>query len=525
MRNRVIYPVLILLISFILFSLNNSRIQVFMLDEAKNATCAREMMERNDPVVPTFNGELRTDKPPLHYYFMMTSYRIFGFGEYAARFFSAVFGALTMLMVFAFTKHLLSHRTALWATLILLSSINFVFEFHLAVPDPYLIFFINAALFSFYMAMHAGRKAYLWGFYISLALGFLTKGPVAVALPALVILVFMIWTRQFTWKKLREMRLIEGILLFLLIAAPWYILVSLKTDMAWTEGFFLKHNLGRYTDTMQGHGGVYFLSVAYLLLGLLPFSVILVQSIFFGLRQWKHPLYLFLVLFILIFTLFFSLSDTQLPNYILPVYPACAILMAAFITQVKYEEYKKYRIQTSLWIGLLISLLLTVGLYIGVDHDPNLKGMYHLAYFLLPLPLGFLAALRGYRKKMMTQAWALLGTGFLLTNILLYAFMLPPVSKKSIAKTFVTQTKENQHLISYKRLNPSFVFYYHQPIPRYENLDELTRQLNRHPNTYLITRKKYKEELLQAFPELKPVMQQPDLFEGHTTLILSKSKR
>ena len=69
---------------------------MYILDEARNAQAAREMMERNDWIVPTFNGELRPHKPPLHYYFMQLAYRAFGMNAFAARFFSAVFGWLTL---------------------------------------------------------------------------------------------------------------------------------------------------------------------------------------------------------------------------------------------------------------------------------------------------------------------------------------------------------------------------------------------------------------------------------------------
>lgn len=523
MRSETFNVILLILASWLVFSLNIGEVEVFMLDESKNASCAREMMERNDLIVPTFNYELRTDKPPLHYFFMITAYKLFGFGEFAARFFSAIFGVLTILLTYLFTRKLFSSRVGLWTSFILLSSLHFAFEFHLAVPDPFLIFFINASLFAFVLFLQSGKRSYLWGMYIAFALGFLTKGPVAVALPALVILAFLLLTSQFTWKKLVKFRLFQGILLFLVIASPWYILVSIKTDMAWTEGFFLKHNLSRYADTMQGHGGIYFLSLIYLLLGMLPFSPLLIQSMIYAFKNRSKQVYYFLFLYIVVFTIFFSLSETQLPNYIMPTFPACAVLIAAFIAHAGKREYHRYKVGAGLWIGLVISLFLPVGLYFGVQFDASLYGMNYLAYYLIPLPLGFIVAITLFCRARFQKAFIWLGASFLLVNILLHSFMLPAVSQKSIAKEFVSSLKENYELISYKRMNTSFVFYYRQEIPMYHDLQELEKKLNTMEKGYIISRKNYKEVLLSSFPDLKVEQESKDLFEGHTTLILQKN--
>jgi 4-amino-4-deoxy-L-arabinose transferase-like glycosyltransferase len=131
---------LIFLVFLLLFRLGAT--PIYILDEARNSECAREMMQRNDWIVPTFNGELRTDKPPLHYFFMSISYKIFGVNEFAARFFSAAMGLLTVLITYFYTKRLLNAFAAFCAAVVLAISTHFLFEFRLAVPDPYLIFFI-----------------------------------------------------------------------------------------------------------------------------------------------------------------------------------------------------------------------------------------------------------------------------------------------------------------------------------------------------------------------------------------------
>ena len=123
---------------------------ISILDEAKNAEAAREMWVSGNYWVPTFNGELRTDKPPLHYYFMLLGFKLFGTTVLGARFFSAVMGFVMLLATFGFARRHLGETVAKTTLLILVGSFFFMQEFHLAVPDPYLIAFVTLGLFSFY---------------------------------------------------------------------------------------------------------------------------------------------------------------------------------------------------------------------------------------------------------------------------------------------------------------------------------------------------------------------------------------
>ncbi|RMD45978.1 MAG: phospholipid carrier-dependent glycosyltransferase, partial [Aquificota bacterium] len=220
-KKRILEAVFIFLFSFFILSANIGGLYIYSLDEAKNSECAREMLERGDLIVPTFNYELRTDKPPLHYYFMMLSYKTFGVNEFSARFFSSFFGSLLVLMTFLFAKRYFGFYTAFFSVLSLLSSVHFSIQFHMAVPDPYLIFWINASLFSFYVWFKEKKNIFLYGFYIFTGLGILTKGPVAIVLPGLIVVAFLFLTKNLN--LLKQMKILKGILLTLFISLPWYI--------------------------------------------------------------------------------------------------------------------------------------------------------------------------------------------------------------------------------------------------------------------------------------------------------------
>ena len=151
MKTTKAFYIFLFLLVFSLLNSFSGAYPIYILDEAKNAEAAREMYENASYIVPYFNGELRSDKPVLHYYFMSIGYKIFGVNAYGARFFSAFFGALCLLFSFYTVRKVANERTAFWTLGLLLSSLFFVQEFHLAVPDPYLIFFVTASLWSIFL--------------------------------------------------------------------------------------------------------------------------------------------------------------------------------------------------------------------------------------------------------------------------------------------------------------------------------------------------------------------------------------
>ena len=143
--------------------------------------------------IPTFNGSLFVDKPPMQYFFMMLGFKIFGINAFGARFFSAVFALLTVFFTYNFAHDFFGKKTARASLYVLVSAFFFMQQFQLAVPDPYLIFFCSVALFSFFRYYKTRKSLYLFSFYFLLGLGVLSKGPVAVALPGLAVALFLIF--------------------------------------------------------------------------------------------------------------------------------------------------------------------------------------------------------------------------------------------------------------------------------------------------------------------------------------------
>jgi len=511
--------ILITIISFVLLSSNIGGLYIYSLDEAKNSVCAREMLERGDLIVPTFNQELRTDKPPLHYYFMQLAYLIFGVNEFSARFFSVIMGILTLLTIWWMSIRYLGGRAGLYSVLVLISSLHFIIQFHMAVPDPYLIFLLSFGLCSFYVFYKEEKPGYLLLSYIAFGMGTLTKGPVAIVLPGISILIFLLYEKRFNAGYLLKLRplWILGVMLFVII--PWYILVSLKTNGEWTRDFFINHNLGRYTSTMEGHGAIFLIIPIMVIVGLLPFSIFIIQSFHRGWKKRKeNGLLVYSIFIILTIVVFFSFSKTKLPNYTVPAYPFLAILIGNYLAGLhdSLDRNRKTTILTMV-IYFLIMALLPFILYFALRMDPVLASLDHLAIYFILLPLGgflgLLFTIKGNFKGMILS----LSLSWTVVILLFFYIIFPQVDQKNpVAKTLGNIDK-NLPVAVYKMYNPAFSFYIPKPFTRLETKMDVQEYIPQNQG-YIITRKSLADEI-NDLAKLKKIEEAKDIFEIPTTVI------
>lgn len=506
--------------SFVFLILFNDSTMLYGLDETKNAQCAREMLARQDFVVPTFNGELRTDKPPLHYYFMMAMYRLLGVHGFAARLGSGLMGALVMLLTFRMTERYMGRSDAGWAVLLLLASLHVSVQFRMSVPDPYLIACLTLAFWSLFEALATGKAAWAWAGWISMGLGMLAKGPVAVILVGLTAVVYLTITRQWSWATVGRLRPVSGFLLFLVVVVPWYWAVHWQTDGAWTQGFFLKHNLGRYSAAMEGHGGFVGLPLVYILAGLLPFSLFLPQAIRSVIsRRDANPFGVFCLTVAGVVAAFFMCSGTKLPNYTVPAYPFLAVLLGRQLRQLTQMRYQSRATRISFVLLNALMVLLPAGIVLTLYLDSHLKHLAWVGSLFLPLPAGMLLAVY-FRRKFQIKLALLAVTGsFMVSALVLYGLAYPLIDRENPVQATLPALVNRKFVVAYKRFNPAFVFYLNRTIPLLETHDQLHRQLHAHPGTMVISRTDYLEEL-DTLPNLFVVHQRRDLFERPTTLIL-----
>ncbi|MBS7563225.1 glycosyltransferase family 39 protein [Mucilaginibacter sp. Bleaf8] len=507
------------------FFLNLGKAPIYILDEAKNAQCAREMLERRDWIVPTFNQALRFDKPPLHYFFMSAAYGALGVNAFAARFFSAICGIFVVLLTYRFAAKHINKQVGFLSGLILLASWQTGLEMRMAVPDPYLILLLMLALYKFYDFYNSSytKTSRLITFYIVLGFAALAKGPVALLLTLLIVIIFLAIQRQINFQVLKKCKPIYGLLIISAISLPWFYLVHEHTNGIWTREFLYTQNIGRYVHPKEGHGGFFLKTVLFMIVGLLPATIFLFEAIKPLWRKAKtSPLFRFSFVVILVITVFFTLSRTKLPNYAMPCYPFLSILLAYYLWQL-CESNKLIRIQAI--IIFIISIAVPTALYLLTQKDVTLKQLPGIWKPFLLLPAGILIALvyqfstKSYRTKASIYITFIC---FIITGWQLHAYAYPKVYAQNPVKKILQLQPVTEPLVSYRMYNAAFNFALKQPVKRIEQTDSLMAYIKTHPKAVIITREKYIHEL-DSLP-FKVEHEFKDIFESHTNYVISLIK-
>jgi 4-amino-4-deoxy-L-arabinose transferase-like glycosyltransferase len=342
MRERVRDYAVLLAVSAALTLPNLGATSLWDVDEGVNAQAAREMHDAGTWVIPTFNYQLRTAKPVMLYWLQRASYAAFGVSEWSARLPSAAAGCLAVLLTYELARRMFGRATGLLAGVVLASAAQFGVLAHAATPDATLLLFTALTYLAFWAGHTNGSRRWWVPTAVACGLAVLTKGPIGVGLPGLVILLYFAWNRELG--RLLDRRIAWAALAFVLVAGPWYGLVSNETRGEWVKAFIGRENLHRFTDPMEGHRGPLWYYPAAILVMFAPWSAFLGAVIWYGVRgTTRSPeaapvlapetrAHRLLVCWVVVYLLVFSAAATKLPNYIFPLYPALAILTARFLT-------------------------------------------------------------------------------------------------------------------------------------------------------------------------------------------------
>ena len=509
-----VFLVVFALVGTLLFSGLGSP-PIYMLDEARNAQCAREMMQNHDLVVPTFNGRIRTDKPPLHYYFMILAYKLFGVSSFSARFFSAVFGLLTLVLISLFTSKYLGSRVALLSTVILASSTHFLFEFRIAVPDPYFIFFTLFTMFAGFIYLEDDKVGWLYTAAVFAALGSLTKGPIAVVLPVLSLLIMAARVKK--WKSIVSWHLLGASALFFLFALPWYVMVHHATNGEWTTGFFMDHNLNRYTAPAEGHGGLFLLPLIMCLVGLLPFSSFVAEPVRYRKIVFNNQVIWFSLITFLVVVVFFSLSATKLPNYAIPAYPFAAIIIASYLDKALNGRIVLRRYP--LIITAAIFCILPIVVYFLLKSEAQTKDLTRFTW-VLTVPAAMFVLFTSTMKRF-PVAWRIYGLASicLVFNLLVFLVLYPKAFHNNPVSKTLPIVKNASTVVAYRHANAGYNFYLNTPIRRLD-ADEIDSLCKAVPGTVVITSTELLKEL-DKLP-LRTIAIEHDNFERRETVLLSR---
>jgi len=308
-------------------------------DEGRYAEIPREMAVTGDWLTPRLNGLKYFEKPPLQYWATAAAYRAFGKDEWTARLWPALTGLLGIAFVFGIARKLYGREAAIAAAAILASSLWYFAIAHINTLDMGLTCFMTLTLAGFLYAERTDATARerfggMMIAWVGMALAVLSKGLVGIVLPAGVLFFYSLWQRD--WRIWDRVHLGYGLLAFMAVAAPWFVLVSLENP-EFGPFFFFHEHLDRFASTAHRREGAPWYFVPFLLGGLSPWTLIFasrLRHVWAEAKQRRpfNPERLLIVWCVFIFV-FFSISGSKLPSYILPMFPGLALLMAPTVTQ------------------------------------------------------------------------------------------------------------------------------------------------------------------------------------------------
>jgi 4-amino-4-deoxy-L-arabinose transferase-like glycosyltransferase len=437
------------------------------------------MLERGDWVTTMLQGEPWFDKPILYYWTAVVGYRLFGVSELGARLGPALAALLTLWFTAGLARRMLGDRmhAAPLAVLVLGSSLEFFWLARSAVTDSLLACFVTGTLVAWWRARESARPL-PWFVAAGAATGMaaLAKGPVGIALPALIIGADLLLGR--TLAPLRPGRIAAAAAAFIAVAGPWYTLVTLRSDGRFFEDFILHYNVERFTTENLPHPGPIYYYLPVLLLAPFPWSAFFPGALVRIAREWRQlppaerEWIRYLLLWIGVPLVFFSFAGSKLPSYLLPTLPAIALLLTRELGfLVADARHGKGR---ALAIGAVCFALVAAGIAAGTlfyltERDTNL--VLPAFPFSIVLAGAAIAALAGIGLRRPRLVMGGIGAAAFLAPLAAVTWALPAAenyaSARQIAVRAVALAPPGAPILAYRFYDNSFFFYTNERTERW----------------------------------------------------------
>jgi 4-amino-4-deoxy-L-arabinose transferase-like glycosyltransferase len=369
--------------AFFLFILLGNRLPITDPVESNYALTAKEMILSNDWLSPRIYGQVWFDKPIMIYWLIGAMFKILGFAELAARCIPALFGACGVVLSEWFVSKIANPQQGLITAAILGTSLQYFMISKLLIPDVVLFVFDSAALVFFFLGYfeNKGRNWWYLLMYPCMALAVLTKGPVGILLPGIIIIVFIGLEKK--WSELKQMHILSGLFLFSMIALPWYFLMYAKHGESFLNTFFGVHNYLRATVSEHPKDNVFYYYFVVFILSTLPWTGLAIGGLYTGFKGLgkKNAKISLLIIWAAVYFIFYSFMATKYLTYTFPMLFPVVVLASFFVE----AELRRPSRRQSFLVLLPLSLFLfgtLAACYNYVEKD-LLVGMTVVACLLL----------------------------------------------------------------------------------------------------------------------------------------------
>lgn len=462
------YWLLLFIVAAVLLFAGNSSLLVTDSVESNYALTAKEMVLSGDWLSPQIYGHYWYDKPIFFYWLTALAYKIFGFTEFASRFFPALFGMAGVGLLAWGGSKMYNERSGFFSALILIGSVEFFLISKSVITDAVLFFFFSATLLFFYLGYRDGKAKYWYIMYAAAGFSVLTKGPIGVLLPGLIITLFLLWQRD--WRVLGRMKLFTGTLLCALVAVPWYAAMYSLHGSDFINTFFGTHNFLRATVSEHPRDDVFYYYTLVNLLALFPWSGLIPWAVY---RWWKNgrpqieAQQKFLLLWALVVFGFFQCMATKYITYTYPLLFPASLLLGNMVDECSDTCFsKKYLLFVAVGFGILLC-----GAWWAVSENMITTEML----FLLPLAL-IIGIMLDYLFRLNTseRVYSLAAIAVVFYLALIYSLAIP-LSEERSAKGLgsMLTAQELNEVGLYGRYPTSAVFYSNSKIVKLIHKDEV----------------------------------------------------
>lgn len=580
MRPSIRHQLLITAIGLIVFYVNLGATRLWDQDEAYFARTAVEMHQRQEWVVPYFNGEVFAHKPPLMFWMMRIGFLLFGVSEFAARFWSATFALATALLVYRLGRRMFNPQVGLWSAISICTAMMFDIVARAATPDSFLVFFSTLAIYLFVRhedwnndpepTWASAADPLSWrawaAIYAAMGLAVLVKGPIGVLLPGstigLYLLLrnpiesrgpqiddrFVLFIRRFSPARIASaiwsMRPLIAVATILAVAGPWFALVGWRTGGQFLAEFFGTQNYGRFFNAMDHHSGGIWYYIPAVLAGFFPWSIFAIPTAVDlthrcrG-KESRQRGARFLASWIIVWIGFFSLASTKLPNYVLPAYPALALATGCLIEKwIRQEAVRRLMPRLSFGSLIAVGCAIVIGAAVMAHRTasgvpllerlgatPDLSGDLPLIGFLgVILVVGGTISMTFVQRRQQRLSMLVLAATsivFCSTTLAIAAVRIDRLQPTpDIAAAIREHAAEPPQIAQFGYFRPSLVYYADGRVEACKTPQRTAEFLRSAGSFVVTTEENYARLAAQLPPEIAVLKRQADFPRGQSVVLL-----
>lgn len=520
-------------------------------DEGRYAEIPREMVASGDWTTPRLNELKYFEKPPLQYWATATAYTVFGEHQWTSRLWAGLTGFAGILLVWFAGLRLFGREAAGYAALLLGSSLLYVLMGHINTLDMGVTFFITLGIFGLLLGQTRldlrQRRNWMILAWAGLALAVLSKGLMGVILPGTALFIYCIVQRDFS--VLKRMHWLPGLAVFLLITVPWFVLV-MKANPEFFERFFIYEHYTRFTTKDLGRYQPWYYFIPILLAGALPWTVLMFDTMLrtavgdklerSSTRTGKtfNP-ERFLLIWAVFIYVFFSISGSKLPSYLLPMFPALALLMGKRIATMRERTLIWQLVPVIplalVWMGLAFNLGKFADTPLQIELYPHyIPWLVAGATVLLIGLLAAIVLLKCTRKFAAVLVLALSGLVAAQIGLSGYETVARERSAKHLAAAIQSYVKPDIPFYSVLTYEQTLPFYLKRTFTLVQYQDEMAYGIKQEPQRWIPTLDEFakvwvrKQEALAIMPVyVYPMLQQQGLemktiYEDEQHIVVSK---